>query len=503
MRMALNGVTLLECIQLIKSIKKLCILVAVLFLFSCSLMDGIVECESDKIEIKKETVVVEEKPPEPEPEPEPVVTDMTVPAEPVHTERLWTILVYMCADNDLEASAMEDLCEMEFSDLNTQAVTLLALIDRSPSYDTSYDNWYGSRLYRIQTGREADSKCLISQEIECRDLGLEVGKETELDMSSSYVISSSLSFARKKYPANHFGLIVWGHGTGWRSEIIEESKAESGIFKGFSYDGSSGTYMTLYQMGEGIKSGLNGMKLDFLGFDTCYGAEIEVLYELKDYAELCVGSEGLIASSGWNYQELFSDFEKSSKSPGDLSSSVINQFKNQYAYKAGASVVCADMTKVKDFFDTCNDFWSSCAEKIKTRSVRDELMRLLYSSSSCNVKRFTYGAGGSDVYLDISSMIQALKGFFNSPQISEKYDAFETAKNACITDSWSSEGGSGGIGVYFSSLSDTSNLCVTHPAAYKKGMCVDQISFVNDCDGYVPCEKDGKSFLSKLFYTQY
>lgn len=470
-----------------------------LLLFSCSALTGIFDYERvEPLVIKKEA-----SPPVVE-EPEP--SAITPPSQPAVKERLWTILLYMCADNDLEASAMEDLCEMEFSSLDTQTVTLLVLLDRSPAYDTSYDNWYGSRLYKVQSGRTADSRFLISQEIECRDLGLEVGKETELDMSSSYVLSSSLAYARKKFPANNYGLIIWGHGTGWRSGDLtkpEESVFDTGLFKGFAYDGSSGTYMTLYQIGQGIRAGLNGMKLDFLGFDTCYGAELEVLYELKDYAKICVGSEGLISSSGWNYQELFTLFEESEKSPSDLSSAVINQFKNQYAYKTGASVVCLDMENVQPFFDACNSFWEACALKIDSRKVRDDLMGLLYSSSSCPVKRYSYGTGGSDIYLDLPSMLTALNAYFSTAEITEKYEAFTGAKDAFIKENWASDGSSGGVGIYFSTLSDSANLSVSHPAAYKKGACADQIAFVNDCEGYVPAQNDGKSFLTKLFYTQF
>ena len=469
----------------------MCIMALFTLLFSCSEITGIFDYETGSpVSIKKI----------------PPSSEMNPPSQPPINERLWTILVYMCADNDLEAAAMEDLCEMEFSSLDTQAVTVLVLVDRSSSFDTSYDNWYGSRLYKIQTGREADSKFLISQEIECRDLGLEVGKERELDMSSSYVLSSSLAYARKRFPANNYGLIIWGHGTGWRSKEIDslnEAFAMTGIFKGFSYDGSSGTYMTLYQTGEGIKAGLNGMKLDFLGFDTCYGAEIEVLYELKDYAKLCLASEGLISSSGWNYQELFTSFEESDKSPAALSSAILNQFKKQYSYKSGASIACINMEKIQPFFEACNSFWCEAAKQIDSRKVRDDVMGLLYSSSACCVKRYSYGSGGSDVYLDISSMISALNSYFINPELSEKYEAFVAAKNDCIKDNWTSEGAEGGIGVYFSTLSDSSNLSVIHPAAYRKDACMDQISFVTDCDGYVPDQSDGKSFLSKLFYTQF
>lgn len=487
---ALNGEIPLECMQLIK---KLFVMVPCLVFWSCSAFFY----EAGEIVIEKPCTVEDVTPTEP-----------VLPEEPAIKERQWTILVYMCADNDLEAAAMEDLCEMEFSDLDTDEVSVLALVDRSPAYDTSYDNWYGSRLYKLKTGKEADSSSLISQEIECKDLGLEVGKETELDMSSSYVLSSSLSYARKRFPANHYGLIIWGHGTGWRSGDIEASELnsegyQSGIFKGFSYDKTSGTYMTLYQTGQAMKAGLGGMKLDFLGFDTCYGAELEVLYELKDYAVLCAGSEGLVSASGWNYRELFSLFGKSGKQPADLCSCVVAQFKNQYAHTVGASVACVNMDGVSAFFSACNELWSECALQINSTTVRDSVMRLLYSANPCEVRRYTYGTGGSDVYLDIASMMKALKNYFDENKITQLYDAFNECKAALITNSWSFEDGEGGIGVYFSSLSDSSNLSVSHPAMYVKGACVDQIAFVNECEGYVPCSREGKSFLSKLFYVQF
>lgn len=68
-------------------------------------------------------------------------------------ERLWTILIYMCADNNLESAAMNDIFEMECSNLDTNIVNVLLLVDKSASYNSLNDNWSGTKLFKLKTGR--------------------------------------------------------------------------------------------------------------------------------------------------------------------------------------------------------------------------------------------------------------------------------------------------------------------------------------------------------------
>ena len=49
--------------------------------------------------------------------------------------REWTVAVYMAADNDLEAAAIQDLNEMEAA--VGDGVTVVALLDRGGGYDVS------------------------------------------------------------------------------------------------------------------------------------------------------------------------------------------------------------------------------------------------------------------------------------------------------------------------------------------------------------------------------
>ena len=244
-------------------LKRMCLSGLILLIFTSCSMDFFIS-SAKEIVIEKEPEEIEEIEEVEEVE-EPV---STIPIEEMPEEnRLWSFLVYMSADNNLEASAIEDMLEMESSNLNTGAVSVFVLMDRSPSYDTSDSNWSGTRLFKLTTGRAENSKNLISEEIECSDLNLSPGVSVELDMSSSYVLEGVLNFIMEKYPAENYGLIMWGHGTGWRNENSDAEifSDKAAVYKGFAFDETSGTYMTLKQLREGLERGLGGEKLADFG----------------------------------------------------------------------------------------------------------------------------------------------------------------------------------------------------------------------------------------------
>lgn len=425
----------------------------------------------------------------------------------LEVKRLWSILVYMSADNNLEAAAIEDMLEMESSDLNTDVFSVFVLMDRSPSYDTSDSNWTGGKLFKLKTGRTEESKKIVSEELECKDLNLKPGESTELDMASSYVLSNCLEYVKKEYPAENYGLVMWGHGTGWRSgeSEIDCQDFEAGAYKGFAFDESSGSYMSLGQVREGLERGLGGDKLAFLGFDTCFGACVELMYELRNCSTYAVGSEGLLMASGWNYTSLFNAFN-SVQSPGgrDLSLITLNEFKKWYESGNGASFTVVKMDSMEEYFSSFDNLMGAFAEEVTSRGIRDEIMGILYSDNDCETEKYTYGSMNSDVYLDVSSMVEQLSVYFTSSEKLEELETnFEAAAEKTVIGSWTSAGAKGGLSVFFSPLSEGGLLSVSHPDKYINGKTVQQIDFVSQSQGYVPSIKNNDSFLGKLFYESF
>ena len=97
-------------------------------------------------------------------EPKSEFEDIEIIEKPSSDEREWAIFVYMSADNNLESAAIADLLEMEKSKLNTNNVTVLVLLDRNPSYDSSNGNWHNTKLYRVKTNNISNTNEILSEE---------------------------------------------------------------------------------------------------------------------------------------------------------------------------------------------------------------------------------------------------------------------------------------------------------------------------------------------------
>lgn len=414
-------------------------------------------------------------------------------------ERLWTILIYMCADNNLEAAAMNDIFEMECSNLDTNIVNVLLLVDKSASYNSLNDNWSGTKLFKLKTGRNQSQSSMISQELDCHYLGLIAGEEKELDLSDENVLEKSVLYAMNRFPASNYGLIMWGHGSGWKN-LSENEKS----YKGFSYDETSNSYMTLKQFNCALQNCFSERKLDFLGFDTCYGGEIEVMYEIRDSVKFACGSEGLVSSSGWNYENLFSIFQKSDlKTVEDLLEASFLQFKKQYSTTNRASFAVCDLSKIEDYFTNFDLFTKNCADLITNLELRDNAFKILYSSENCKTERYTLGTEGYDIYLDCLSLCENLNDFFQNEELNLLYEKFLQSHNLCIIKNWASDRKDAGLGVFFQTLTTGGFLQTSYNSNYIKGKTYNQIDFVNNNSGYVPTISKNQSLLDKIFYCSF
>lgn len=253
-------------------------------------------------------------------------------------ERVWTLLVYMAADNNLEPYALNDICEMENSVLNTQAVTVLVL----------FDSHSDTKMYCLKTGRELGEHQPISEQLECPELNLMFNTSVNLDLSGSGVLSSFIQFGFSNYPAQNTGLIIWGHGNA----------------NGFAYDASSDKYLSTEQLSNELENGLCNCELDFIGFDTCSGGTPEVMYMCRNYAKYGTGSKGRLLSSGWNYQYLFNTFQKSDGSVSAFCDAVIQQFKFQYAFCRDMNIYLFDLVKIRNLYDNINTFLISYSNTV-------------------------------------------------------------------------------------------------------------------------------------------
>ncbi|RJP48080.1 MAG: DNRLRE domain-containing protein [Anaerolineaceae bacterium] len=201
----------------------------------------------------------------------------------------WTYMVYLDGDNNLESAAIDDF--MEMSSVGSSAnVNIVALMDRVSGYDTSYDDWTDTRRFYITPGLTPAAVNGVSW--------------GEANMGDPEVLLKFVRWAKAAYPANHYVLVFWDHGSGWRLRDPNEV-----LNKGVAFDDTSGGDSIDMPELRGSLNTLTGggaYPFDIVGMDACLMAMAEVDNQIKPYATIRVGSEETEPGDGWPYDTILS-----------------------------------------------------------------------------------------------------------------------------------------------------------------------------------------------------
>ena len=129
----------------------------------------------------------------------------------------WTIMIFMNADNNLEGFAVGNINELEQVG-SSENVNVIVQLDRSPDYDASNGDW--STTKRFYVNKDNNTEAINSRELS--DLG-------EVDMSNPKVLEDFILFSLENYPAKHYSLILWNHGSGWEGQSNDETDNFDGM----------------------------------------------------------------------------------------------------------------------------------------------------------------------------------------------------------------------------------------------------------------------------------
>ena len=225
----------------------------------------------------------------------------------------WTVMVYLDADNELESAGINDINEMEMVGSTTD-VNIVVQADRVPGYDISNSDWTNTRRYYIT--QDSDPMQINSQ---FNDLG-------ELNMGDPQTLIDFTSWAVANYPAKKYLLVIWNHGGGFRSPAYTA--------KDIAWDDTSGgDRITIPELEYAFSaiSAQMGKKIDIVGMDACLMAMTEVAYQIKDYADILVASEGNEPGDGWPYDTILDQLVSNPfMSPKQLSTDIVDKYIYSY-----------------------------------------------------------------------------------------------------------------------------------------------------------------------------
>ncbi|NLG79359.1 MAG: hypothetical protein GX492_06005 [Firmicutes bacterium] len=238
----------------------------------------------------------------------------------------WTIMIYMCADNNLESAGIADMNELEEVGSTTD-VNILVQIDRAEGYDTSNDDWTGTRRYYIT--RDPNPPGSLGYGTIVSSLASWDRNDREINMADPAELRDFVAWCMANYPAQHYVLVLWNHGDGWTI-----FRAPRVVPRAICIDERSGSALDVDQ----IRVALEGLpRLDIIGFDACLMQMAEVAYEVRDVADIVVGSEEIEPEGGWDYSKALADLcaNPYAISAWDLARAMVDSYLASYGPDSG------------------------------------------------------------------------------------------------------------------------------------------------------------------------
>lgn len=178
-----------------------------------------------------------------------------------------TVMVYMAANNSLSSDAYKNLNQMEegFKEIDGKLLVYARLFGQQPKiYEIMYD-----------TSPEIKSKVLKTY--------------SDHDSSDPEIMKMIFSDMKNLSKSHSYGAILWSHATNW-------APANLGQLSTRSFGDDNFSRMDVQQLKTALPQGL-----DFLIFDACSMASVEVLYELRDVAPYILASPTEVLSVGMPY----------------------------------------------------------------------------------------------------------------------------------------------------------------------------------------------------------
>lgn len=322
----------------------------------------------------------------------------------------WTVLVFINADNNLDSFGVEDQIEMQNGGGSNEWMNIVSILDREhgPAV-TSY----------VQ-----------------KDKLVTIKEHGEVDMGDYKFFANWVVDMAKAYPAKHYCVIMWNHGSGWKN-------VNHGVIKGISFDDSSGNHITTNQLTlatDIIRTKL-GKKLDVLCFDACLMQMVEITHALRKGCDYVVASEQVEPGEGYPYAEIVSSVKKG-MSPRDFAGEIVKQYAASYSGgSAGSSsttqssVECA---KLDALADAINGFAKVAIAGNFAKEFKVALDK---------VQRFYYRTN-----IDLIHLVKLLKTSIKDPSFQNAATKLEAAATAAVAKnalSGYSCNNSYGIAVYF------------------------------------------------------
>jgi len=378
----------------------------------------------------------------------------------------WTIMVYLDGDNDLEKYAINDFLEMASIGSNS-LVNIVVQFDRTPGFDTRYGNWTNTQRFKVTQGMEP----VVSSAVQDWGDGFG-GRET--NSGDPETLKDFVLWAKNTFPAEHYALILWDHGDGWRSmdstvQEIENTLKKSDLsqqerynlkkfaeqlkrkiysrryLKSICFDNTSGDELTIKEVRQALSD--EGCFVDIVAFDACLMGMIEIGYEIRNCCRIMIASEEAIEVSGFPYDSILSEIiQNPEMTPIEFASTIVQKYGEYYGAFGTNTLSAIDLSLMNLLYSSIenacntainlNNQWiyfylaMQSTRKYDDVDYKDFKDFILFSAN--NVSNQDLAEQLNDIISVVNSMIIANYGYGNglSIYLPEKQNGIDTNYNS-------------------------------------------------------------------------
>ena len=343
---------------------------------------------------------------------------------PNSTQGKWTVLVYMNGANDLQQYSVLNMNQMERVASNPDVRFVVQWKQFPAQFNGGTFN--GTRRYLASSDFTSNINSNLLQ-----DMG------TSIDMGSTQTLHDFVTWGKANFPADHYCLIVWNHGNGWRRSITNID-----FTRAVSYDDETGNSIQIWDLNQALGS----EHFDLLSWDASLMQMMEVAYEIKDNADYIVGSEESPPAEGLPYDLVFAPFRDTpNETVKNLSKSFVDGMLAVPAYnskKITQSVI--DCSKLPALATAISTFGTE---------LKNNVGSLTSVIQSSRVSSQAYSPSSSRVYRDLTDVCLHIEAGTLIPAVLNASAAVRTAIGDAVV--WeghnANSANSKGISIDFSS----------------------------------------------------
>jgi hypothetical protein len=269
--------------------------------------------------------------------------DVNVDISLTKTQRArWTFLVFINAANDLQPFGPLNVNQMEkigsFADLN-----IVVQWKQAACATCGRPDWIGTRRYYIT--KDNDTSMVTSKLIE--DMG------TNIDMGDWRELRKFITWTQERYPADRYALVIWNHGAGWRSTRSADGSPRV-VPRSVSIDDSTNREIKVWELPSALSV---TPKMDMVIFDASLMQMLEVAYEIRDMAQIMVGSEESPPGEGYVYDTFLADLaENPNMSAEDFGRQIVARTIEAYGRNSNITQSALHLNKIQTVAERLHDF---------------------------------------------------------------------------------------------------------------------------------------------------